>query len=125
MDLCFSNWRALFGDSFGYSYDIDTLAAHHRQYARLMAHWHAVMPGAIHDVDYVRLASDTGTAARALLDFCGLPFEAGCLDDAGNDAPVATLSSAQVREPVRARIAEWRRYATQLEPLRARLAADS
>ena len=118
MDLCFSNWRALFGDSFGYSYDLASLAAHHRQYTRLMAHWHAVMPGAIHDVDYVRLASDTETEARSLLEFCGLPFEPGCLDDAGNNAPVATLSSAQVREPVRARIAEWRRYATQLEPLR-------
>ncbi|MEO6104315.1 MAG: sulfotransferase, partial [Pseudoxanthomonas sp.] len=125
MDLCFSNWRALFGDSFGYSYDLATLAAHHRQYARLMAHWHAVMPGAIHDVDYVRLASDTETEARALLDFCGLPFEAGCLDDAGNDAPVATLSSAQVREPMRARVSEWRRYESQLEALRAQLQADS
>lgn len=123
MDLCFSNWRALFGDSFGYSYDLAALAAHHRQYARLVSHWHAVMPGAIHDVDYVRLASDTETEARALLGFCGLAFEPGCLDAAGNDAPVATLSSAQVREPVRARIAEWRRYATQLEPLRAGLAA--
>ncbi len=124
MDLCFSNWRALFGDSFGYSYDLATLAAHHKQYARLMAHWHAVMPGAIHDVDYVRLASDTETEARALLEHCGLPFELACLDDAGNDAPVATLSSAQVREPLRARVAEWHRYASQLEPLRAQLEAD-
>ena len=123
MDLCFSNWRALFGDSFGYSYDLAALAAHHRRYTRLMSHWHAVMPGAIHDVDYVGLASDTETEVRAMLDFCGLAFEPGCLDAAGNDAPVATLSSAQVREPVRARTAEWRRYQAQLESLRARLAA--
>jgi len=123
MDLCFSNWRALFGDSFGYSYDLGALAAHHRLYARLMAKWHAVAPGAIHDVDYQRLAGDTETEARALLACCGLPFEPGLLDDAGNDAPVATLSSAQVREPVRARVDEWRRYEAQLAPLRAALGA--
>ena len=45
MDLCFSNYRALFGDAFAYSYDLDALAAHHAQYRRLMRHWHEVMPG--------------------------------------------------------------------------------
>jgi tetratricopeptide (TPR) repeat protein len=125
MDLCFSNWRALFGDAFGYSYDLDALAGHHRRYRRLMAHWHAVMPGAIHDVDYAALAGDTEATARALLAYCGLPFEAGVLDDAGNAAPVATLSSVQVLGPIRARLAEWQPYARQLEPLRAALARDA
>ena len=122
MDLCFSNYRALFGDAFAYSYDLDALAAHHRQYRRLMAHWHAVMPGAIHDVDYAALVQDTEAATRALLGHCGLPFEAGCLDTAGNPAPVATLSSAQVREPIHARaLGAWKPYATQLTGLRQAL----
>ena len=103
MDLCFSNYRALFGDAFAYSYDLDALAAHHAQYRRLMAPLAEVMPGAIHDVDYTALVHDTEAATRALLDHCGLPFEAGCLDTASNPAPVATLSSAQVREPIHAR----------------------
>jgi tetratricopeptide (TPR) repeat protein len=123
MDLCFSNWRALFGDAYGYSYDLQALAAHHGHYARLVAHWHAVMPGAIHDVDYLALASDTEATARALLEHCGLAYEPGLLQAGGNAAPVATLSSAQVREPIRARRAEWQPYARQLEPLRAALAA--
>jgi hypothetical protein len=122
MDLCFSNYRALFGDAFAYSYDLDALAAHHRQYRRLMAHWHAVMPGAIHDVDYAALVQDTEAAMRALLAHCGLPFEAGCLDTAGNPAPVATLSSAQVREPIHGRaLGEWKPYAAQLTGLRRAL----
>ena len=124
MDLCFSNYRALFGDAFAYSYDIDALAAHHAQYRRLMRHWHGVMPGAIHDVDYTALVRDTEAATRALLEHCGLPFEAGCLDSAGNPAPVATLSSAQVREPIHARALEaWKPYASQLAPLRLALQA--
>ena len=71
MDLCFSNYRALFGDAFAYSYDLDALAAHYRQYRRLMGHWHAVMPGAIHDVDYAALVQDTEAATRALLGTAG------------------------------------------------------
>jgi tetratricopeptide (TPR) repeat protein len=122
MDLCFSNYRALFGDAFAYSYDLDALAAHHRQYRRLMAHWHAVMPGAIHDVDYAALVQDTEAATRALLAHCGVPFEAGCLDTADNPAPVATLSSAQVREPIHRRaLGEWKPYAAQLTALRQAL----
>jgi Sulfotransferase family len=122
MDLCFSNYRALFGDAFAYSYDLDALAAHHRQYRRLMDHWHEVMPGAVHDVHYTALVQDTEAATRALLDHCGLPFEAGCLDTAGNPAPVATLSSAQVRERIHARgLQAWKPYASQLTALRQAL----
>jgi len=123
MDLCFSNYRALFGDAFAYSYDLESLAAHHRQYRRLMRHWQAVMPGAIHDVGYEALVRDPEATARALLEFCGLPFEAGCIDTAANPAPVATLSSAQVRERIHARaLQEWKPYERQLAGLRAALA---
>ncbi len=122
MDLCFSNYRALFGDAFAYSYDLNTLIAHHLQYRRLMRHWHEVMPGAVHDVEYTALVQDTEVTTRALLDYCGLPFEPGCIDTVSNRAPVATLSSAQVREPIHTRaLQEWRRYAAQLEPLRQAL----
>ena len=122
MDLCFSNYRALFGDAFAYSYDLDALAAHHAQYRRLMRHWNEVMPGAIHDVHYTTLVHDTEAATRALLDHCGLPFEAGCLDTASNPAPVATLSSAQVRERIHARgLQAWQPYALQLTALRQAL----
>ena len=122
MDVCFSNYRALFGDAYGYSYDFQALAAHHGRYRDLMRHWHQVMPGAVHDIDYARLVTRTSDTARSLLAHCGLSFEAACLDTTGNQAPVATLSSAQVREPIHARsIREWQRYQAQLEPLRLAL----
>jgi len=48
-----------------------------------------------------------------------VPFEAACLDHTRNRASVATLSSAQVREPSHARgLGGWRRYERQLRPLR-------
>jgi hypothetical protein len=123
MDVCFSNWRALFGDSFAYSYSLDRLAEHYREYRRLMDHWHAAMPGAIHDVSYVDLVRDSAATARKALEYCGLDYSDDLLDTAHEKRSVATLSSVQVREPIHARgLAEWKRYETQLEPLRAQLA---
>lgn len=119
MDVCFSNYRALLGDAFPWSYQFEALAAHYRQYRRVMAHWHAAMPGQILDVPYEGLVRDSEATVRRVLDFCGLPWEPGCLDITRNTAVVATLSMAQVREPIHARFFdEWRRYERQLEPLR-------
>ncbi|MET0654059.1 MAG: sulfotransferase, partial [Pseudoxanthomonas sp.] len=58
MEICFSNYRALFGDSYAYSYDLESLAHQYRQYRRLMAHWHAVAPGFVLDVPYDALVRD-------------------------------------------------------------------
>lgn len=122
MDVCFSNYRAMFGDAYAYSYAFDRLAHHHRQYARLMNHWHEALPGFVLDLPYADLVGDTEAACRRLLEFCGLPFEADCLDHTLNPASVSTLSSAQVRQPIHARgLGEWRRYQQQLQPLRERL----
>lgn len=124
MDVCFSNYRALFGDAYPYSYDLDALAQHHRQYRHLMAHWHRTFPGAILDVDYARLAREPDAVAREVFVFCGLEFEAGCTDLTRNTTVVATLSMAQVRQPIHARaFGEWQRYAEQLADLRHALEA--
>ena len=89
-----------------------------------MAHWHRIAPGFVLDVSYDALVRETDSTARHVLGFCGLAFEPGCLDTAGNRAPVATLSSAQVRAPIHQRASgEWRRYAEPLQPLRRGLSA--
>jgi len=119
MDTCFSNYRAFFGVGYAYSYNLDALAAHFGQYRRTLAHWQRVMPGQIHTVDYARLVSEPERVAREVLDFCGLPWEDGCIELGRNTAPVATLSSQQVREPIHQRArGEWMRYEHQLQPLR-------
>ncbi|MGN6313485.1 MAG: sulfotransferase [Rhodanobacteraceae bacterium] len=125
MDVCFSNWKALFGDSYGYSYGLDTLASHHHGYARLMAHWARVMPAALLDISYNELVEDPDAVAAKIFEFCGLPHEAGCGDILANRRPVSTISSAQVRQTIHNRaIGEWRRYEPHLQPLRAALAAN-
>lgn len=39
MDACFAQYRAYFGDTREYTYDLAALAAHHAGYRKLMAHW--------------------------------------------------------------------------------------
>lgn len=124
MDVCFSNWKALFGDSYEYSYDLASLAEHHRNHSRLMAHWRQVMPAAILDVSYNDLVEDPEAVAATIFEFCGLPHEAGCGNILANRRPVSTISSAQVRQSIHSRaIGEWRRYEAQLRPLQAALSA--
>jgi tetratricopeptide (TPR) repeat protein len=119
MDVCFSNYKALFGDTYAYSYHLPSLAAHYRQYQRILQQWHRAMPGRILDVSYAELVGAPEATARRVLDFCGLPFEADCSDITRNPVPVATLSTAQVREGIHGRAqGEWRRYETQLAYLR-------
>jgi|SRR5579883_600938 tetratricopeptide (TPR) repeat protein len=124
MDVCFSNYKALFGDSYPYSYQLDTLAAHYAQYRRLMRHWHEVLPGRILDVPYAELVADPEPVVRRVLAHCGLPFEPACVELNRNKTAVDTLSSAQVRQGIHARAqGAWRRYERQLQPLRDQLAA--
>jgi tetratricopeptide (TPR) repeat protein len=122
MDVCFSNYKAMFGDSYAYSYDIEALAAHYGQYRRLMQHWHTALPGRIFDISYNDLVVAPEAGALRILEHCGLPSESGCEDLSRNTGAVDTLSSAQVREPIHARtLGEWRRYERQLAPLQAAL----
>lgn len=124
MDVCFSNWRARFA-TYAWSYDFATLARYHALQARLLRQWQDRYPGAIFEVSYAALVREPAATLRAVFDYCGLAWEAGCEDLARNTGAVATLSAAAVREPVHARaLGQWQRYAAQLEPLRSRLAAE-
>ena len=123
MDSCFSNMKELFAaNSHPYSYSFEDLAAHYRNYSRLMAHWHDIAPGRILDVSYEDLVSAPDTQARRVMDYCGLSYDAAQIRVESNAAPVSTASSAQVRQPIHTRnIGGWKRYETQLAPLKALL----
>ena len=62
-----------------FSYGLEEIGRYYRDYVELMAHIDAVLPGRVHRVYYERMVNDTEQEVRRLLDYCGLPFEAGCL----------------------------------------------
>ncbi|HEU4670743.1 MAG TPA: sulfotransferase [Dyella sp.] len=123
MDVCYSNLKAMLGPASAYSYDMEALAHYHGLYRRCIGQWAESDPDGMIDLSYEDLVRDPEPLLRGILSRCGLPFDAACLQPERNQAPVATPSSSQVREPVHARsIGEWQRYADQLEPLRRALA---
>jgi tetratricopeptide (TPR) repeat protein len=122
MDVCFSNFRALLGARYAYSFDLDALAGHYREYRRLMAHWHSAMPGRILDVSYRGLVEDTEATMRKVIAFCELDWEPACLESSRNRTPVGTLSAAQARAAIHTgAFGAWRPYARQLAGLQEAL----
>lgn len=126
MEVCFSNYRAMFGSVSAYSYDMAALAHYYGQYERLASHWRTTLPEALLEVSYTELVRTPEPTLRRVLEYCGLDLEELCLRPEGNVAPVATPSNIQVREPIHTRsLGQWRNYSEQLEPLRMMLERDA
>lgn len=124
MDSGYALYKTLFRMGCPYSYDLGDLAAYQLAHRRLMDHWRAVLPGRFLDVDYEALVTDQEAVSRRIVAHCGLDWQDACLRFHENSSPAATASAAQVRQPIHANsVGLWRRYAEQLEPLRAALAA--
>lgn len=122
MATCFSVFKQHFARGQNFSYDLAEIGRYYRDYVDLMAHFDAVTPGWVHRVSYESMVEDPETEVRRLLDYCGLPFEAGCLKFYENDRAVRTASSEQVRQPIfRDGLDQWRRYEAWLDPLKQAL----
>lgn len=122
MACCFSNFKQLFASGQEFTYGIEDIARYYRTYLELMRHWDAVLPGRVLRVHHEDVVDDLEGSVRRILDFCGLPFEAGCLAFHKTERSVRTASSEQVRQPIfRDGIDQWTNYAAQLAPLRGAL----
>jgi tetratricopeptide (TPR) repeat protein len=122
LGCCFSNFRQHFAHGQDFTYDLESLGSYYSDYVRLMSHVDAVLPGRVHRVIYERMVDDTEAEVRALLDYCGLEFEPGCLEFYKTERAVRTPSSEQVRRPIyRDATEEWRAYELHLGPLKAAL----
>ncbi|MGH8232748.1 MAG: protein-export chaperone SecB [Rhodanobacteraceae bacterium] len=122
MDTCLGNFRQVFSELspfHRYAFDLLDIGRYYVMFDRLMAHWQRVFPGRILEVAYESLVRDQETRTRAMLDFCGLPWDPACLAFEENRAPAVTASAAQVRSPIYdSAIERWKHYAAQLAPLR-------
>ncbi|TIT20814.1 MAG: tetratricopeptide repeat protein [Mesorhizobium sp.] len=116
---CLSIYKVHFrGDSHRYGYDLDELADFHNLYTDIMAHWHAVLPGVVHDVRYEDFVADQEGQSRALIAHLGLPWDDAVLSFHQTDRPVRTASAAQVRQPMyQGSVDLWKRYGDRLKPL--------
>ncbi len=122
MSCCFSGYKQHFARGQHFTYGLEDIGRYYRDYAGLMAHFDAVLPGRIHRIIYERMVEDTEAEVRRLLEYCGLPFEDACLRFYESDRAVRTASSEQVRQPIfRDAVEHWRHYERWLGPLEAAL----
>ncbi|HLY55166.1 MAG TPA: sulfotransferase [Stellaceae bacterium] len=119
---CFSGFKQHFARGQAFSYGLTDIGRYYADYVELMAHFDRVARGRIHRVHYESMVGDTEGEIRRLLDYCGLPFEAGCLRFWENERSVRTASAEQVRRPIFSDgLDQWRRFEPWLAPLKQAL----
>ena len=122
LGCCFSGFKQHFARGQGFTYSLEDIGSYYRDYVELMSFFDAVLPGRIHRVIYESMIEDTESEVRRLLEYCGLPFESGCLRFYENERAVRTASSQQVRKPIfREGVDHWRNYEPWLDPLKKSL----
>lgn len=118
MDCCFSGFKQLFGEGQEFSYGLTDIGRYYNAYLKLMSHWHEILNGEILTVQHEVLLDDLEGQVRRILDFCGLEFEAQCLDFHKTKRVIKTPSSEQVRQPIyKSGMAQWKPFEQYLEPL--------
>lgn len=122
VETCFACYRQYMpADGQGWTHRFEDLGVYWRGFDRAVRQWTGQFPGAVYTQGYESLVADTEVNVRALLEFCGLPFEAACLAFDSNPRAVHSPSAAQVREPLRHDTARAPRYGALLDPLRTAL----
>jgi len=119
IETCLSCFSHYFAGDLPWAYDLGELGRYYRGYRRLMAHWRAVLPaGAMLDVRYEDVVMDLEGQARRIVAFCGLDWDAACLEFHRTQRPVRTISASQVRKPIyRTSLQRSQAYAGLLQPL--------
>ena len=116
---CFSGFKQHFAHGQNFTYGLENIGRYYRDYVEFMRHFDAVLPGRVHRVIYENMVANTAHEVRALLDYCGLPFDDACLRFFENERPVRTASSEQVRQPIyTSGVDHWQHFERWLDPLK-------
>jgi hypothetical protein len=119
LDSCLGSFKQHFAKGQTFTYDMFELGEFYLHYDNLMHHWNDVLPGKVLRVQYEDVVQNLDTQVRRILDYCGLPFEEGCVNFHETKRSVRTASSEQVRQPIYSgSVNTWQRFDSHLEPLK-------
>lgn len=114
MDTIVGNYRQLLefeSPIYRYNLSLESCARYYVEFRRLVDLWSSRFPERFIAIRYEEIVADPERVSRAMFDFCGLSWDPGVTKIETNQAPVATASAIQVREPLNARgVGRWRRY---------------
>ncbi len=122
----FACYKQLFNRGMNFAYDLREIGSYIHEYADLMGHVDAMLPGRVYRVQYESLVANTEDEVAKLLAHCDLAYDPRCLKFFENRRVAQTISSEQVRQPIYAdAIDQWRNFAGWLMPLEVGLAERS
>jgi tetratricopeptide (TPR) repeat protein len=118
VDVCLSCYFQNFASYHNYAYDLTHLGQHYRQYQRTLAHFRDVLRVPMFETQYESLVDDPEARSRALVEYCGLPWDERCLRFYESDRKSKTASYDQIRQPIYKHSSQrWRNYEKYLTPL--------
>ena len=123
IDNCLGIFTAHMHASQGFSRDLRQIGIYHKEYERLMDHWHAVLNTPILKVNYEDIVADQEFWSRKIIEHCGLEWDDRCLrfyekgaQQSSTAAP--TLSFKQVRQPIyKSSVSRAKKFEKHLGPL--------
>ena len=120
MDQCLSLYFHDLASKFPYGSELASLGGHAKSFANTMDHWKTVMD--IHTVAYEDLVANPESAARGVIESCGLEWGPACLEFQSTDAMVRSATPWRVRQPIDGiSVGRWKNYEALLGPLKEAL----
>lgn len=118
LDTCLSCYFHHFSGRHDYASNLADLGNYFQQYAKLMKHWHHVLPLQILRVEYEKLVRNPEEEIRRMIAFLDLDWEPGCLNFSESKRITKTASYEQVTRPIySSSVGRSRNYAAHLAPL--------
>jgi len=119
MDTCLSIYFQKFGASMPFTTKLVDIGKHYNAYSKLMGYWKNVLDIPMLDISYDDLVVEPEENIRTMVSFCGLEWDARCLEFYKNKRDVNTPSYDQVRQPLYTKSSgRWRNYSVHLEELK-------
>ncbi len=124
VETAWSCFKQLFGPNrIAYSYDPAELAQYWRDYDGFMHLQAQRQPRLLRVQSHEDLTANLEVEVRSLLSFCGLDWDAACLEPHRAKRAVRTASAAQVRQPLRQKTASTANYGVSLGAFRRHFAS--
>lgn len=115
-DTAISAYRQLFNTRGEFAASFDGIHTYYQGYLELINHWREAYPGQVKTLNYEQLVKSPEEEIPALLDFCGLENEPGCVEFYKHERAVTTPSASGVKQPMyTSSIGQWRHYEEFIE----------
>ena len=105
-----------------YSYKQEYIVEFFKYFKEIMLYWRGMNFDGYQEIKYENLIDDYENQARKIFQFLGLDFNKNILDLTGNNKPVFTVSTSQVRNGInRDVIGKWKKYGTLIDNFRKKI----